>query len=295
MSKDNLNLNLNLNRRKSVQALAIALAVPFIPACGGGGSHDEEEALEQASAHTLAVMQRHAQAMATRNPDTIAADYAMNTVVSTTFADSLVIGRQGIADWVRENLASFEAALASKDGSPPKMKLFTAKGEYGHLIVDLGDGRYGTETYHVRNNEVLFESATFFLNTNIHPIDQSGEQLDPVSAHTLAVMQRHVQAMATRNPDTIAADYAENTIVSTTFANDFVIGRKGIAGWVRKNLDSFEAALASKDGAPPKMVQFIAKGEYGHLIVDLGDGRHGTETYHVRNNEILFESATFFL
>ncbi|ALJ19766.1 hypothetical protein [Microbacterium sp. No. 7] len=137
--------------------------------------------------------------------------------------------------------------------------------------------------------------STDNLTVNTDDVDMSADELDPVSAATLAVMQRHMQAMTTRDPDTIAADYAENTVVSTTLADGLVIGRQGVADWVRDNIDSFEAALASSDGTPPALRLLITKGEYGHLIVDLGDGRHGTETYHVRDNEILFESATFFL
>lgn len=134
----------------------------FDPAADAVASAVQE--LDAVSAATLAVMTRHAQAMASRDGATIAADYAQDTVVYTSFSpDGPVLGRQGIADWIDANLEAFEIAMADPDGNPPTMRVFTARGEYGYLVVDLGGGRYGTETYHVRNDEILFESATFFL------------------------------------------------------------------------------------------------------------------------------------
>ena len=138
--------------------------------------------------------------------------------------------------------------------------------------------------------------STETFDPDLDPVASAAQDLDPVSAATLAVMARHAQAMATRDGATIAADYAEDTVVYTSFSPEGpVLGRQGIADWIDKNLEAFEAALATPDGTPPTMRVFTANGEYGYLVVDLGAGRYGTETYHVRNDEILFESATFFV
>lgn len=132
------------------------------------------------------------------------------------------------------------------------------------------------------------------------------ENQDPVSAATLEVMQRHAETMATRDGDAIAADYAEDTVVFTAFfgegtegigdGHEIVRGRQAIADWVEAYLPAFEkVAEGMVDNAQDALVRFRADGEYGHLVVDLGNGRHGTESYHVRDGKILFESATFFL
>lgn len=134
------------------------------------------------------------------------------------------------------------------------------------------------------------------FDPTLDAVASAPQDLDPVSAATLAVMTRHAQNMASRDGQTIAADYAEDTVVFTSFSPEGpVLGRAGIAKWIDDNLANFEAALAGPDGAPPAMVRFTAEGEYGYLVVDLGGGRYGTETYHVRDDLILFESATFFL
>lgn len=114
--------------------------------------------------------------------------------------------------------------------------------------------------------------------------------MDETAAASLAVVQRHMAAMQTRDPATVAADYAEDTVVITTLADGPVHGRAGIEAWVREELP---ALLEVLDGEPD--VRMEALGEYVHLVVTLGPGRFGTETYHVRNDEIVFESATFFL
>jgi len=112
-----------------------------------------------------------------------------------------------------------------------------------------------------------------------------------ISAASLAVVHRHMAAMDTGDPHTIAADYSEDTVVMTTLADEPVRGRAGIEGWVREKLPDLLEALHGD----PVIRSIVAVGEYVHLVVDLGEGRHGTETYHVRDDLILFESATFFL
>lgn len=122
-------------------------------------------------------------------------------------------------------------------------------------------------------------------------------ELDPTSAATMAVLQSHMQAMTTLDPERIAADYAEDSIVHTTFADGPVVGRRGIEDWVRTDLPRMMAALGGADGTEPayELTTLTATGEYGYLVVQLGDGRHGTETYHVRDGKIAFKSATFFI
>ncbi|QKT07513.1 nuclear transport factor 2 family protein [Gordonia sp. X0973] len=122
--------------------------------------------------------------------------------------------------------------------------------------------------------------------------------LDPVSASTMAVLQNHMAAMNTMDPATIAADYAEDCVVMTTFADGPVRGRAGIEAWVKTDLAEMMKALGSPTGdVEPEytLKTLVADGEYGYLVVELGGNRRGTETYHIRDGKILFESATFFL
>lgn len=126
----------------------------------------------------------------------------------------------------------------------------------------------------------------------------SEEDLDPVAAATLTVLKRHKAAMSTMDPATIAADYSEDAVVITSFTEEAVKGRDGIDKWVTGELSELMIALGSPTGdVEPEytLTALTADGEYGYLSVKLGGPRRGTETYHVRNDEILFESATFFL
>lgn len=122
-------------------------------------------------------------------------------------------------------------------------------------------------------------------------------QLDPVSASTMAVLHSHMEAMGTLDPVRIAADYADDCVVITTFADAPVRGRQGIEDWVRTDLARMMTALGAADGGEPEytLTSLVADGEYGYLVVDLGGGRRGTETYHVRDGKVQFESAPFFL
>ncbi|MFT3662915.1 MAG: hypothetical protein QM809_16535 [Gordonia sp. (in: high G+C Gram-positive bacteria)] len=124
------------------------------------------------------------------------------------------------------------------------------------------------------------------------------EELDATSAATMAVLQSHMRAMSTMDPAVIAADYAEDCVVHTSFAEGPVVGRQGVEEWVETELPAMMQTLgAPRDGVEPvyTLTTLTANGEYGYLVVDLQNGAKGTETYHCRDGEILFESATFFL
>jgi hypothetical protein len=114
--------------------------------------------------------------------------------------------------------------------------------------------------------------------------------MDKIAAASMAVVDRHIAAMATGDVETIAADYAEDTVIITTLAPHPLIGKAAMKEFLQGLLAHPEAF---DTGATPTFTRKEAIGEYVYLAFDLGDGQSGTETYHVRDGEVIFETATF--
>ncbi|MEU6561587.1 nuclear transport factor 2 family protein [Nocardia nova] len=114
--------------------------------------------------------------------------------------------------------------------------------------------------------------------------------MDKIAEASMAVVDRHIAAMTTGNVDTIAADYSEDTVIITTLSPEPLIGKTAMKAFLKGLLDNPDAF---DTGATPAFTRKEAIGEYVYLAFDLGNGRTGTETYHVKNNEVVFETATF--
>ncbi|WP_426518181.1 hypothetical protein ACPPVQ_02210 [Diaminobutyricibacter sp. McL0618] len=124
----------------------------------------------------------------------------------------------------------------------------------------------------------------------------SNEDFDAISASTLAVMQRHAEASASGDAKRIAADYAEDAVILISFIDHPLVGRAAIEEWAANSFQAETEGLRDDAGeAHPEFKTFTSHGEYGYLVVELPTGAKGTETYHIRNDEILFETATFFM
>lgn len=124
----------------------------------------------------------------------------------------------------------------------------------------------------------------------------SNDDFDAVSASTLAVLNRHIEAAASGDAKRIAADYAEDAVIYVSFIDQPLVGRDAIEKWAAESFQAETKDLRDEQGeAHPEFKTLTSHGEYGYLVVELPNGAKGTETYHIRNNEILFESATFFM
>ncbi|PWV68945.1 nuclear transport factor 2 family protein [Nocardia neocaledoniensis] len=107
----------------------------------------------------------------------------------------------------------------------------------------------------------------------------------------MAVVDRHIAAMSTRDVETIAADYSEDTVIITTLAPEPLIGKAAMKAFLATLLAAGAAEVDA--AASPTFIRKEAVGEYVYLAFDLGNGRTATETYHVRNDLVVFETATF--
>lgn len=116
-------------------------------------------------------------------------------------------------------------------------------------------------------------------------------EADKVAEASMAVVDRHIAAMGSRDVDTIAADYSEDTVIITTLSPEPLVGKAAMKAFLATLLaagaDELDAAAA------PTFTRKEAVGEYVYLAFDLGNGKTATETYHVKNNEVVFETATF--
>ncbi len=115
--------------------------------------------------------------------------------------------------------------------------------------------------------------------------------MDNTAAASMAVVDRHIAAMATGNVDTIAADYAEDTVIITTLAPEPLVGKTAMKAFLTTLLANTPTDLDT--AATPTFTRKEAIGEYVYLAFDLGNGRTGTETYHVKDDKVVFETATF--
>ncbi|MFD8245594.1 nuclear transport factor 2 family protein [Nocardia sp. NPDC059691] len=115
--------------------------------------------------------------------------------------------------------------------------------------------------------------------------------MDAVSAASMAVVDRHIAAMASQDIDTIAADYSEDTVIITTLAPAPLVGKPAMKEFLATILAATPEGIDT--AATPTFTRKEAVGEYVYLAFDLGNGRSGTETDHVRDGLVVFETATF--
>lgn len=110
------------------------------------------------------VMRRHGRAMASMDPDFIAEDYADDAVVICNMIDKPAVGKAEIRDMIDKILHSelMQKAAAHPDELTGDDEVTdTAHGEYClHIFKNTSMGMSGVETYHVRDNKIVFESAT---------------------------------------------------------------------------------------------------------------------------------------
>ncbi len=113
--------------------------------------------------------------------------------------------------------------------------------------------------------------------------------LDRSGRETMAVLDRHIAAMPTKDVETIVSDYSDDTIVIVTLFPEPIVGKEALRKAVA------EVVKMPVDPNAPKELKFLRKeaiGEYGYLVVDAG-AAIVTETYVVRGGKVVFESATF--
>ncbi|TDP37782.1 SnoaL-like protein [Nocardia ignorata] len=116
-------------------------------------------------------------------------------------------------------------------------------------------------------------------------------EVDEIAAASMAVVDRHIAAMSTRDIDTIAADYSEDTVIITTLAPEPLIGKAAMKAFLATLMAAGAQELDT--AAAPTFTRKEAVGEYVYLAFDLGNGRTATETYHIENDRVVFETATF--
>lgn len=114
--------------------------------------------------------------------------------------------------------------------------------------------------------------------------------LERQGRETLAVMERHSEAMRTRDVETIVADYTDDTVVMATLFPQPIVGKDELRKAVAEVLKIPPVAEA----ADPVFIRREAVGELGYQIFETS-GLTGTETYVVRGGKILFETATITL
>ena len=107
------------------------------------------------------------------------------------------------------------------------------------------------------------------------------------------VMRRHGRAM---DPDFIAEDYADDAVVICNMINKPAVGKAEIRDMIDIILHS---ELMQKAAAHPEELTGddeatdTSHGEYClHIFKNTSMGMSGVETYQVRDNKIVFESAT---
>ncbi|GIO23756.1 nuclear transport factor 2 family protein [Oceanobacillus sp. J11TS1] len=106
---------------------------------------------------------------------------------------------------------------------------------------------------------------------------------------TIEVINRHGDAMGTKDPDIIVRDYAEDAIVLTNLSDKPAKGHEEIKALIE---ECFQIEILFNDESPTDIIHQEADGEYGlHVFKKGEDEVFGSETYVVRNNKIVFESA----
>lgn len=118
-------------------------------------------------------------------------------------------------------------------------------------------------------------------------------------SEAMEVMKRHAEAMGSRDPDFIAADYDEDAVVICNLVKEQAVGREAVRNMIAQILDMdfmknppCEGNTAMGDD----YVNDMEAGEYVlHIFENKSAGMKGVESYCVRNNRIVFESAAIEL
>ncbi|QKS00564.1 nuclear transport factor 2 family protein [Sphingomonas sp. CL5.1] len=135
-----------------------ALFLVALAASAGARTNPSRAELEKQGKETLAVMERHADAMKTRDVETIVADYADDAIVIATLFPKPIVGKAELRKAVVEALKI--PPITAKDETTFTTK--EAVGELGYQIFE-NPGLTGTETYIVRNGKIVFETANITL------------------------------------------------------------------------------------------------------------------------------------
>ena len=107
--------------------------------------------------------------------------------------------------------------------------------------------------------------------------------------NTIEVINRHGDAMGSRDPEVIVQDYAEDAVIITNLTDKPVQGHEEIKQLIEK---CFTIDILFDDSEPTEIVFQEEKGEFGLHVFKKGDGSvFGVETYVVRDNKIVYESA----
>ncbi len=111
----------------------------------------------------------------------------------------------------------------------------------------------------------------------------------------LEVMRRHGRAMASMDPDFIAQDYADDAVVICNLVEKPAVGRAAIRDMIAQILKMAFMEQCVEDpqqtGADEDVLD-IGEGEYClHMFTNRAMGMTGVESYQVRDNKIVFESA----
>lgn len=109
------------------------------------------------------------------------------------------------------------------------------------------------------------------------------------------VMRRHGRAMGSGDADFIAEDYADDAVVICNLMDKPAVGKAEIREMIYQILHSPETLKTAEHPENLKgddEVTDLAHGEYClHIFKNTSMGMSGVESYQVRNNKIVFESA----
>jgi hypothetical protein len=144
--------------------LPLIAAIGLASTTAGCGKTERDEPvpsaadLDKVGKETLAVMERHAEMMKTRDVEKIVADYSDDTIVIATLFPEPIVGKDALRKAVADVLKIPPVAEAAE----PTFTRKEAVGELGYQIFET-EGLTGTETYVVRNGKIVFETANITL------------------------------------------------------------------------------------------------------------------------------------
>lgn len=111
----------------------------------------------------LQVMEDHSAKMATQDPDVILQDYAQDAVVLTNLSCQPLVGHQAIRTFIQRLLS--DGVLQRMEGAPTEMLYLEGReGKATQVFRKTGTPIFGSETYVVENDLIVFESAYITLD-----------------------------------------------------------------------------------------------------------------------------------
>lgn len=109
-----------------------------------------------------------------------------------------------------------------------------------------------------------------------------------IATTTEAVLNQHVQALISRDPDRIASDYADDAVLFTP-GGVF----KGTEG-VRQFVDVALQILSPESLANLKVLKQTIEGEYAYVLWSAGEAiPFAGDTFLIRDGKIVMQSAVF--